>query len=166
MAMVLALVGLMYVIMPQCSGYGSLFGLAAAVAFLLGSGVVLFPVILVDCVGLDRIAVATGLLTALSATFSFAKPSLIGYFRDTLGSYDFLFVACGLVAIATSLAWVFVNLFMWRKRSTWTPDTVLGDKSEQASGRFSYYPRLVYIGDGRYMETGKSRAPSTITALY
>lgn len=166
MAMVLALVGLMYVIMPQCSGYGSLFALAAAVAFLLGSGVVLFPVILVDCVGLERIAVATGLLTALSATFSFAKPSLIGYFRDTLGSYDFLFVACGLVAIATSLAWVFVNLFMWRKRSTWTPDTVLGEKPEQASGRFSYYPRLVYIGDGRYMETGKSRAPSTITALY
>ncbi|KAL1462122.1 hypothetical protein MTO96_027284 [Rhipicephalus appendiculatus] len=166
MAMVLALVGVMYVLMPQCTGYGSLFALAAAVAFLLGSGVVLFPVILVDCVGLDRIAMATGLLTALSATFSFAKPSLIGYFRDTLGSYDLLFVACGSVAIATSLAWVFVNFSMWRKRSTWTPDTVIGGKSEPASGRFSYYPRLLYIGDGRYMETRKSRTPSMITALY
>lgn len=166
MAMVLALVGVMYVLMPQCTEYGSLFALAAAVAFLLGSGVVLFPVILVDCVGLDRIAMATGLLTALSATFSFAKPSLIGYFRDTLGSYDLLFVACGAVAITTSLAWVLVNFCMWRKRSTWTPDTVIGAKSEAGSGRFSYQPRLIYIGDGRYMETRKSRTPSTITALY
>lgn len=166
MAMVLALVGAMYVLLPQCTNYGSLFALAAAVAFLLGSGVVLFPVILVDCVGLDRIAMATGLLTALSASFSFAKPSLIGFFRDTLGSYDFLFVACGTVAITTSLAWVFVNVVMWRKRSTWTPGTVVGGKSEAASERFSYYPRLIYIGDGRYLETRKSRTSSTITVLY
>lgn len=166
MAMVLALVGAMYVLLPQCTDYGSLFALAATVAFLLGSGVVLFPVILVDCVGLDRIAMATGLLTALSASFSFAKPSLIGFFRDTLGSYDFLFVACGTVAITTSLAWVFVSVVMWRKRSTWTPDTVVGGKSEAASERFSYYPRLIYIGDGRYLETRKSRTSSTITVLY
>ncbi|XP_077511446.1 monocarboxylate transporter 13-like isoform X3 [Amblyomma americanum] len=165
MAIVLALVGAMYVVFPQCEDYGSLFALASAVAFLLGSGVVLFPVILVECVGLDRIAMATGLLTALSATFSFAKPSLIGYFRDTRGSYDLLFVACGSVAISTSLAWVVVDIIMRKRRSTWTLDTSSGGKTEVVAGKLCY-PRLVYVGDGKYLETRRSRASSTMTVLY
>ncbi|KAK8757841.1 hypothetical protein V5799_004527 [Amblyomma americanum] len=146
MAIVLALVGAMYVVFPQCEDYGSLFALASAVAFLLGSGVVLFPVILVECL-------------------QYGGPYVPGYFRDTRGSYDLLFVACGSVAISTSLAWVVVDIIMRKRRSTWTLDTSSGGKTEVVAGKLCY-PRLVYVGDGKYLETRRSRASSTMTVLY
>ncbi|XP_040078512.1 monocarboxylate transporter 12-B isoform X2 [Ixodes scapularis] len=80
MMALLALVGVLYIVLPYQQGYDIIFVLTSAVALLLGCGVVLFPVLLVEYVGIDRMAMATGMLTALSATFSFGKPSIIGFF--------------------------------------------------------------------------------------
>lgn len=167
MAMVLTLLGVLYVGLPWCSDYGTLFALASVGAFLLGSGVVLFPVVLIDCVGMDRIAIATGMLTAVSASFSFAKPPIIGLFRDSLGSYNLLFIACGSVAVSTSLAWIVVDLVKRKRHNKWTLDTVLRNtETGSYPERFFYYSRPVYIGDGQFVERRRSRKPSVLTVLY
>lgn len=163
MAMVLALLGALYVVLPWCIDYWTLFALSSAVAFLLGSGVVLFPVVLIDCVGMDRIAMATGMLTAVSSSFSFAKPPLIGFFRDTLGAYDLLFIACGSVAVSTSLAWMVVNLAKRKRHNKWTLDSVLRNTEDGIAAL--YYTRPISIGDGQFVER-RSRRSSVLTVLY
>lgn len=78
MTLILAILGVFFMVMRYGSGYSSIFTMTSAIALLLGSGVVLFPVLLAEYVGLDRIAMATGMMTAISAVFSFVKPSIIG----------------------------------------------------------------------------------------
>ncbi|CAN7941038.1 unnamed protein product, partial [Ixodes hexagonus] len=114
-------VGVLYIALAYASGFGAIFALTMGMAVLLGCSVVLFPVLLVKYVGMDNIFMATGMLTTLSAFFSFVKPSVIGYFRDTLGAYDFLFVACGCGAIAASLLWFAITTGkMTTDRHIWT----------------------------------------------
>lgn len=136
----LALVGLLYIMLPYAGQCTNIWIVTAGLSLLLGCGVVLFPVLLVQYVGLGRMAMATGMMTSLSAVFSFAKPSIIGYFRDTLGSYDLLFVSCGCVAILASVTWV-VAAFV--KGNTVTHKWTL--HREDAAGEDSLNGTFVYI---------------------
>ncbi|CAN7986365.1 unnamed protein product [Ixodes pacificus] len=78
MILLLSLVGVLYIMLPHARECGHIFTLTLGLAALLGCGVVLFPVLLGEYVGLESIALATGLMTSLSAVFSFTKPSIIG----------------------------------------------------------------------------------------
>ncbi|KAM7311869.1 monocarboxylate transporter 12 isoform X1 [Ixodes scapularis] len=123
MILLLSLVGVLYIMLPYASECGYIFTLTLGLAALLGCGVVLFPVLLGEYVGLESIAMATGLMTSLSAVFSFTKPSIIGYFRDTLGAYNLLFVACGCVTILASSTWVVAEYARQKTvKNKWTID--------------------------------------------
>ncbi|CAN7938893.1 unnamed protein product [Ixodes hexagonus] len=166
MMTLLALVGILYIVLPYQRGYATIFVLTSAVALLLGCGVVLFPVLLVEYVGLDRMAMATGMLTALSAVFSFGKPSIIGYFRDTLGSYHFLFVACGCVAISASLTWVVIAAVSRNTdKNKWTLQHAFTGK-DISPGKFSYLPSLIMLDDGHFVDYKRVARHSAASIFY
>ncbi|CAN7986351.1 unnamed protein product [Ixodes pacificus] len=166
MMALIALVGVLYIVLPYQRGYDIIFVLTSGVALLLGCGVVLFPVLLVEYVGLDRMAMATGMLTALSATFSFGKPSIIGYFRDTLGSYHYLFVVCGCVAISASVTWAVVAAVSRNTVKTkWTLQHAFTGR-DISPGKFSYLPSLIMLDDGHYVDYKRVARHSVSSIFY
>ncbi|CAN7941036.1 unnamed protein product, partial [Ixodes hexagonus] len=166
MMVLLSLIGALYIALPYAMQCGQIFTLTLALALLLGCGVVLFPVLLVQYVGLDRIAMATGMMTSLSAAFSFTKPSIIGYFRDTLGSYDLLFVSCGTVAILASATWVVAQCV---KQNTvthkWTLDQA-HTRSDILRGTYLHRPSMLYISEAYCLRENRTRSYSVLSTFY
>ncbi|XP_029824128.4 monocarboxylate transporter 12-like, partial [Ixodes scapularis] len=144
----LVLLGGLYISMSFASGFWVIFTLTMAIAALLGCGVVLFPMLLVEHAGLDNIFMATGMLTALTAVFLFLKPILIGYFRGSLGGYDFLFVACGCGAILASLMWAAISAVKCTtERHKWTIDHE-NDERDISDGTYVHISWVAHKGDG------------------
>ncbi|KAM7281178.1 monocarboxylate transporter 12-like [Ixodes scapularis] len=146
----LTLLGCFYIAMSFASGFWVIFTFTMAIAALLGCGVVLFPVLLVEHVGLDNIFMATGMLTALTAVFSFFKPFLIGYFRDSLGEYDLLFVACGCGAILASVTWATISVVRCTtERHEWTIDHE-NDERVISDGTYVHISWVAHKDDGKH----------------
>ncbi|XP_064455191.1 monocarboxylate transporter 13-like isoform X2 [Ornithodoros turicata] len=114
----------LYVAMPLTDSFVSVLAVATSMAFVIGTSVVLFSVLLAEYLGLDRVAMAYGMVTASAGILSFGKPFVIGYFRDQTGSYDPLFRGCGIVVLSAVLVWTVALLRNKIKSHTWTVDEI------------------------------------------
>ncbi|CAN7938894.1 unnamed protein product [Ixodes hexagonus] len=100
--------GVLFLVLPYVHSYGLLFAIAIALAYFVGTILVLFPVLLAEYLGLGRVSMAYGMVIASAGVFSFAKPSVIGYFRDEIGAYDTLFTICGALILFGAFMWIVV----------------------------------------------------------
>ncbi|EEC03826.1 monocarboxylate transporter, putative, partial [Ixodes scapularis] len=100
--------GVLFLVLPYIHSYGLLFAIAIALAYFVGTILVLFPVLLAEYLGLERVSMAYGMVIASAGFFSFAKPSVIGYYRDEIGAYDTLFTICGSLILFGAFMWIVV----------------------------------------------------------
>lgn len=103
--------GGMFILLPFLYVHGLIFAVAVVIAYTIGTGLVLFPVILATYLGLERMSMSYGMVIASAGLLSFIKPSVVGYFRDQVGAYDVLFVICGSLIAFAAIIWILV--FTW-----------------------------------------------------
>lgn len=108
MMLLLSAQGVLLILLPVISTQGLIFTAALSIAFLIGAGLVLFPMVLASYFGLERLSMSFGMVIASAGLLSFVKPSLVGYFRDRAGSYDWLFVIFGSVNLTGTAFWILV----------------------------------------------------------
>lgn len=113
--------GALYLLLPLADSYALVFVMATAIAFCIGTTVVLFSVLLAEYVGVARVSMAYGMVSASAGMTSLAKPLVIGYFRDKVGAYDNLFRLCGVTVMLGAVMWIFVHMReCTNKTQTWT----------------------------------------------
>ncbi|XP_065290967.1 monocarboxylate transporter 9-like [Dermacentor albipictus] len=116
-----AWMGCLYIMLPLAESYAVVFTMAAAIAFCIGTTVVLFSVLCAEYVGIERVSMAYGMVSASAGMTSLAKPLVIGYFRDKVGSYDNLFRLCGSTVTLAAIIWIFVHIRICAtSKHTWT----------------------------------------------
>ncbi|KAG8184687.1 hypothetical protein JTE90_013080 [Oedothorax gibbosus] len=103
----MAAIGLVFFFLPIATSFWSLVVVSGCYGVLLGSTMIIFPILLLDYLGAEIHAVAYGCLCFMNGFAPFARPYLIGYFRDNLGSYENMFYILGLISVLTSACWVF-----------------------------------------------------------
>ncbi|GFT61232.1 MFS domain-containing protein [Nephila pilipes] len=100
-------IGLIFFTLPFATDYWSLLMVSGCYGLLLGCMMIVFPILLMDFFGMELYAITYGFLCFLNGFASLPMPSLIGYFRDVLGSYDNLFFILGVISIVASATWMF-----------------------------------------------------------
>ncbi|XP_077511363.1 monocarboxylate transporter 2-like isoform X1 [Amblyomma americanum] len=108
MVLLLSAEGIILILLPVISNHVQIFAADLVIAFLVGTGMVVFPMILASYFGQERLSMSFGMVIATSGMLSFAKPSLVGYFRDRVGAYDWLFVICGTLNLVGTAVWALV----------------------------------------------------------
>ncbi|XP_075542765.1 monocarboxylate transporter 2-like isoform X1 [Dermacentor variabilis] len=104
----LAAEAVVFLVLPLLRSQGLIFTVAFVIAFIIGTGMVIFPVTLVSYFGHEKMSVSYGIVVASAGMLSFLKPCLIGHFRDRVGAYDWLFVICGVVNGVGAALWIVV----------------------------------------------------------
>ncbi|KAL3203040.1 hypothetical protein MRX96_042177 [Rhipicephalus microplus] len=97
-----------FLLLPFLNSHELIFAVAVGIGFVIGTGIVIFPVTLEYYFGREKMSVAFGIVVASAGLQSFLRPSLIGYFRDEGGAYDWLFVICGMVNVVAVALWIAV----------------------------------------------------------
>ncbi|XP_049519471.1 monocarboxylate transporter 14-like [Dermacentor silvarum] len=88
-----------FLVLPLLRSQELIVAVAVAIAFTIGTGLVIFPVTLASYFGYEKMSVSFGIVVASAGMLSLVKPSLIGHFRDNVGAYDWLFVICGILNV-------------------------------------------------------------------
>ncbi|XP_035210724.1 monocarboxylate transporter 13-like isoform X2 [Stegodyphus dumicola] len=83
----------------------------AIFAMLQGSVFVRHPILISSYMGKHEQSIAMGCINFFSGFLGFAIPSYIGYFRDTIGSYDNIFYINGAIGTFIGLLWGFEPYF-------------------------------------------------------
>lgn len=102
----LLVMGILLMIFPVFSNYIIIVVFSVLIGLLTGCILIIFPVLMSEYLGLQRLAMAMGFSGFTLGCTSLALPNLIGIFRDIVGTYDHLFHTLGLMAITSSLLWL------------------------------------------------------------
>ncbi|XP_077507947.1 monocarboxylate transporter 2-like isoform X2 [Amblyomma americanum] len=116
MLLLLSAEGILLILLPITTTRGLIFATVLGVAFLVGTGMVLFPMVLGSYFGHERLSMSFGTVVASAGLLSFVKPSVIGFFRDRFGAYDWLFVVCGALNLVGTAFWVVVLTLEAKKK--------------------------------------------------
>ncbi|XP_075542763.1 monocarboxylate transporter 2-like isoform X3 [Dermacentor variabilis] len=103
-----------FLVLPLLRSQGLIFAVAAFIAFIIGTGMVIFSMILASYFGHEKMSLSFGIVVASAGMLSFVKPCLIGHFRDRVGAYDWLFVICGALSAIGAAFWLVV--IAWERR--------------------------------------------------
>ncbi|XP_075545401.1 uncharacterized protein LOC142579260 [Dermacentor variabilis] len=87
--------------------YAVLVILSGVAGWCNGSLQPLVPVLYMEVVDIGRFSLAYGLSSFLVGLTAFARPSLAGYFRDTLGNYSGLFLAIAAFTALCTMRWIY-----------------------------------------------------------
>ncbi|KAG8192788.1 hypothetical protein JTE90_019106 [Oedothorax gibbosus] len=91
---------------------------------LQGSLFIRHSVLVLKYMGSHEQSIAMGSINFFSGILGFMLPLYIGYFRDTLGSYDYIFYINGGLAAAIGLLWIFEPYFIrWQSPGKVTDNT-------------------------------------------
>lgn len=113
------LIGLMLISLPHLTSFTSIFAASLLLGLFSGSIMILFSILLVEYVGIEKMPVALGTSTFTCGMATMLRPAVIGYFRDTHDSYDGLFAFLASLSIFSALLWAIepcVNF--WRRDKT------------------------------------------------
>lgn len=103
-------------ILPEANSYALLVVATLLAACFNGCGMTMHGVLMADYIGMDNLPVGYGVAGILVVPLLLIKPLLIGYFRDTLGSYNNLYRMLGGMQVVLFLLWLFISYREWRKR--------------------------------------------------
>lgn len=110
-------------LLPHTHSYGPLVTVTLFVACFNGCGMTMHGVLMADYIGIDHLPVGYGVAGILVVPLLLVKSLLIGYFRDTLGSYDNLYRMLGGMQVVVCVLWMLVIYQERRQRSSYSgPD--------------------------------------------
>ncbi|XP_075744590.1 monocarboxylate transporter 12-like isoform X1 [Rhipicephalus microplus] len=101
-----------FIVLTQVSTYAGLVAAATAMGVAQGYVLCMKSVIVADFVGLECFTFCCGVGGILSIPLWLSGPSIIGFFRDKNGSYDYLYA---MLAILCLLHAILLGLLTWRK---------------------------------------------------
>lgn len=104
-------------LLPYTHSYGPLVTVTLFVACFNGCGMTMHGVLMADYIGMDHLPVSYGVAGILVVPVLLIKSLLIGYFRDTLGSYDNLYRMLGGMQAVVCVLWMFV-IYQERRQSS------------------------------------------------
>ncbi|XP_064459361.1 uncharacterized protein LOC135369772 [Ornithodoros turicata] len=110
MAMSCVTLGISFQALPFFNTFEGLLAMCLILGYSVGNTVVLFTVILADAVGLEKLPMAMGIMTFFAGMSGFTRPTLIGFFRDEIGSYDNMLRSLGAVIICLGMSWTVLRL--------------------------------------------------------
>lgn len=117
-------------LLPHAQSYGPLVAVTLFVACFNGCGMTMHGVLMADYIGIDDLPVSYGVAGILVIPLLLVKSLLIGYFRDTLGSYDNLYRMLGGMQVVVCVLWLFITYQERRQRSSWS-----GSSEEESETR-------------------------------
>lgn len=96
------------VAMPHATSFGEVVATAVATGLPAGCVVAMKPVLLSDCLGVQKLSICWGIAGIAMLPVALGGPLLIGLFRDTMGSYDNLYrTLAGMCAVFAVLLFGF-----------------------------------------------------------
>ncbi|XP_075746485.1 uncharacterized protein LOC142803975 [Rhipicephalus microplus] len=114
--------GLLQQLTPHIQGKAAFWGMSVVMGLPTGYIMVGAPEILSTEIGTKNLPIAYGFMTTLTAIAGFARPPVIGFFRDNYGSYDGLFRLLGgmltLSFLFTAGLWVTGRSKLRKKKAT------------------------------------------------
>uniref|UniRef100_A0A131XIU1 Putative monocarboxylate transporter n=1 Tax=Hyalomma excavatum TaxID=257692 RepID=A0A131XIU1_9ACAR len=145
LVMVKVMITIVMFLFPHVSSYAAIFALACCTGLYVGCVVVMCSVLIAEFLGVDRVPLTYGLVTGLTGLTAFGKPPLIGYFRDRMGSYDAVFLLCGLLQLLCFLLWFCVCVAgMLYKRRNWSPQDEIAGAAAEVS-KYIYLPCADFV---------------------
>lgn len=154
--------------LPLVRGYPQLLAACLCLAMAIGCGVTMYPTLMADYIGIQRLPISYGIVGAVAGPLFIAKPFFIGYFRDHVGSYDNMYRFLSFAVFALGVVWLAVTVNEKRKRKRWQP-TVAGVPGTIMAVDHAIYCNLGFTvtepdpyNDPRTdMEAGKQNIPVT-----
>ncbi|XP_042901304.1 monocarboxylate transporter 13 isoform X1 [Parasteatoda tepidariorum] len=101
----LAILGIIYHLYPVINELSGVLVLAAIQGLAVGCSITLFFVIQADNLGLKNLTLVIGLTNFITGISTLLRPSIIGLFRDVIGSYNWMFHAIGACNLIFALIW-------------------------------------------------------------
>ncbi|XP_022665741.1 monocarboxylate transporter 7-like isoform X2 [Varroa jacobsoni] len=102
-------------IIPSFREYSVLTCLFVLVGWFYGSTVVMCTIIVSDILGIHNLAVANGLICSTVGFIAFGRPTFIGYFRDTVGSYDPMLYFWSALLFTMAVVWSVIVIAVRRQ---------------------------------------------------
>lgn len=107
--------------LPLVRGYPQLLAACLCLAMAIGCGVTMYPTLMADYIGIQRLPISYGIVGAVAGPVFLAKPFFIGFFRDHVGSYDNMYRFLSFAVFALGIVWLGVTVSEKRKRKQWQP---------------------------------------------
>ncbi|CAN7938395.1 unnamed protein product [Ixodes hexagonus] len=104
-----------FCLMPLCYSFYSHAIQAVVVGWCNGATLILTPVLLMELVDSDKFSECFGVKTLISGIMLLPRALLIGYFRDSLGDYQGLFILMGVVTALSGFSCLFLRGNLPRK---------------------------------------------------
>ncbi|XP_042903086.1 uncharacterized protein [Parasteatoda tepidariorum] len=98
--------------LPMMNTKATIFANLALFGMLQGSLFVRHPVLIAKYMNNDEQSIAMGCVNFFSGLLGFGLPMYIGYFRDTIGSYDYIFYLNGMLGACVGILWAFEPFFV------------------------------------------------------
>lgn len=114
------LIALLAQTFPFTSDRWSFSGVCLAFGLPMGYAIVGISQVITEEVGIDNLPMAYGFVSAITAAGSFARPFVIGFFRDSYGSYEGLFRLLGGMMTVSFLFCLVLWLTERRKQSKYS----------------------------------------------
>nr|XP_037276211.1 monocarboxylate transporter 5-like [Rhipicephalus microplus] len=133
-------------IIPEANTYAFLVVATLLAACFNGCGMTMHGVLMADYIGMDNLPVGYGVAGILVVPLLLVKPVLIGYFRDTLGSYNDLYRILGGMQLLLFILWLFIS-YRERRRGS-PPGTSHHEQTE--SSKLKEMRDVSYINDCKH----------------
>ncbi|KAM7285675.1 hypothetical protein ISCGN_032562 [Ixodes scapularis] len=98
--------GLCYVLLTFLTGLSYIALLALVFGLNAGGPIISIPVLLAEHCGNHHLPITFGIHRLFMGVSTLGRPFLIGYFKDTHGSYNGLYYLVGVCSVATALLWM------------------------------------------------------------
>ncbi|XP_077511235.1 monocarboxylate transporter 9-like [Amblyomma americanum] len=116
------LMGVCFFSLPWATSYATMLIVCLCVATFVGCGMTMYPAIMAEYVGLERLPISYGIVGTVAGPLFLLKPFFIGYFRDNIGAYDSMYRLLASALIVLGLVWLIVVCAESRKKRRWSPE--------------------------------------------
>ena len=110
------MIGVLLLSLPHFTTFGTLFTVSLFLGLFSGSIMILFSILLVEYVGIEKMPVALGTSTFTCGMATMLRPAVIGFFRDAHDSYDGLFTFLAALCIFSASLWAIEPCISFWKR--------------------------------------------------
>ncbi|XP_076346180.1 monocarboxylate transporter 12-like [Tachypleus tridentatus] len=109
-------IGGLYVVLPFCISLITIMIVSILMGIFSGTAIILQPVIMTEYLGLENLPFALGIVSFLNAFVSICRSPVIGFFRDYLEKYQYMFYTLGALSVIGALEWSLEPLAIRKKQ--------------------------------------------------
>lgn len=113
----LVMIGIVLLLYPEINSLTGLLVLAAFHGIPVGSTITLIFVLQAEYLGMKRLTLVLGLAGFINGALSLLRPAMIGLFRDTIGSYNWMFRSLAIISFAFAIIWLVESMTAKTRKS-------------------------------------------------